>query len=504
MSHLNRQILPTLSVLATLGALVIYLVAGEELTRAVVLVLRVGGVSLATAIVAACLLSLIYLAWLVYQKSLVALEARRAATAQRQLIEARARREQREAEVMVVTARADEQVFIRDAGHTLWRAGHLDPRIYANGVPGLPSPLEVMAWQSFHGKSAGETPPATSPLLLGPGGALPERIDLQQLMPGGRGSLRNIIVGVRLDEAGQLRTVSIPLTRMVHVGAAGATDSGKSNFGRAIAVQVATAPEEVSLVFVDLKQTTFKIFRDMPRLRYPLVTTPADFMAVMDDLARELERRKQLFKSYLTVETLVDYNRVAGESLPVIVVFVDEVTNLFMDPETRRTALRMIRECRAFGMNFITLGQSWSHKEMDTSFREQHRTTGHFGTNNPHSSRMMLNSPEAANITTPGRAYFALPFGMSRGIVEIQTPYLDPETALRLLPAPTTVPPAMPSGRPGSTATAPTEPNDQEQKILALAASGTSFSAIARQVFEADGGNQLKKVRQVLAKFQAP
>ncbi len=463
----------------------------------IILVLQVGGISVAVGVVAVTLIGLGYALWMAYQRGQAALEARRAASAQRQLIEAQALRERREAEVLVITARADEQIFIRDTAHGLWRAGHLDPRIYANGVLSLPTPWEAAAWQLFHGQKGPENPTLTPPLLGGPVEVLPERIDLPQLLLAGRGSLRNIIVGVRLDETGQLRPVSIPLSRMVHVGAAGATDSGKSNFGRAIAVQIATAPEDVSLVFVDLKQTTFKIFRHIPRLRYPLVTTPADFLAVMADLAGEVERRKQLFKAFLTVETLADYNRVAAEPLPVIVVFVDEVTNLFMEAETRRLALRLIRECRAFGMNFITLGQSWSHKEMDTSFREQHRTTGHFGTNNPYSSRMMLNSAEAVNLTVPGRAYFALPFGMSRGVVEIQTPYLDPDTALQLLPAAVTPPPPLPE-------TPRPEPTTQEQEILELAAQGASVSAIARQVFEADGGNQLKKVRQVLEKFQAP
>lgn len=208
MSSLQQQVVPLVSILAVVGTWVAYLVAGQELTVAVVLVLRVGGVSLAGGIVAVCLLGLPYLAWLIYQKAYAALEVRRAATAQRQILEAQAFKERREAEVLVVTAKSDEQVHIRDLAHGQWRAAHLDARVYANGVSSLPTALELAAWLGFHHRNAQGEPAAAAsfqPLLAG---GLPERIDLPQLLPGGRGSLRNIIVGVRLDETGQLRTVS--------------------------------------------------------------------------------------------------------------------------------------------------------------------------------------------------------------------------------------------------------------------------------------------------------
>lgn len=284
---------------------------------------------------------------------------------------------------------------------------------------------------------------------------------------------------------------------LVLVSVAGATDSGKSNFGRVVAVQVATAIEDVLLVFVDLKETTFKIFREVDRLLYPVITTPADFIAAIDDLYGEMERRKRLFAPHITVETLADYNKIAPEPLPLIAIFVDEVSNLFMNKETQRLALALIRESRGFGIHFITLGQSWSHKEMDVSFREQHRTTGHFGTNNPHSSRMMINKPDAVQITVPGRAYFSLPFGMSRNVVEIQTPYIDPTTALRLLPPTTELPSAPPPVV--ETVLVPTE---TEAKVLAGWDAGEHrLSILAEAVYGNKGGKQVELVREILRRW---
>lgn len=416
---------------------------------------------------------------------------------------ARARKAEQEAEYAYITAGKDDAVFVRDSNpQAIWKPLHLNPRHRVNGVDALPSPLEISTWQQWQGGAPPLAAPAGAMAL--PGGAvLPERIDLQELY-NGRGSLRNIILGVRVDENGLLRTVSAPLERMVHIGAAGATDSGKSNFGRMIATQVVTAKEEISLVFVDLKETTFKIFRDAPRRRYPLITDPRDFAEAMRDLYGELRRRKELFSRYLTVETLADYNRQAEETLPRIIVFVDEVTNLFMTAEVRKIALRLVRESRAFGINFIDLGQSWSHKEMDTSFREQHRTTGHFATNNPHSSRMMIHRPDAVSIGVPGRAYFLLPFGLAREVVEIQTPYLDPASALDLLPpASASAPAPPPFTGPISDDELDDELTEQEARVLAKWDEGERrISAIAEHAWGSKGGKQNRWTREVLARWE--
>ncbi|GIK36937.1 MAG: hypothetical protein BroJett011_07700 [Chloroflexota bacterium] len=382
------------------------------------------------------------------QTQIVALERDKAA-AEVEETRARAKKAELEARYAAIVADRDKAVFVLEEEGEAWKALHLNPRFRINGDNELPSPLELATWDMWIRGGSKTAAPATvlpghQPALLGSG--LPDRVDLKELLFG-KPTLRNLVLGVRYDEAtGQLRQVSAPIHRLVHIGAAGATDSGKSNFGRMLGVQVANVVEPVELIFVDSKQTTFKIFRDIPRLRYPLISTPQEFYEAIIDLEAELERRKSLFEPFLTVETLEDYNRQVSEELrlPIIVAFIDEVSNLFMNETIKQISLRMIRECRAFGIHFVNLGQSWSHREMVPSFREQHRTTGHFGTNNPHSSRMMLNRPDAVHITVPGRALFALPFGMAGDVVEIQTPYLAPEEALRMLPSSTGPPPPPP------------------------------------------------------------
>ena len=101
------------------------------------------------------------------------------------------------------------------------------------------------------------------------------------------------------------------------------------------------------MVISDLKATTFKAFHQARRLLYPIIHTTEEFVAVLAELRQELQRRKALFKPYPTVETLMDYNKLSDEPLPVIVIFVDEITNLFMAKETQVVTLEMLREARA-------------------------------------------------------------------------------------------------------------------------------------------------------------
>jgi hypothetical protein len=434
----------------------------------------------------------------------LALQQRRATAEVRKL--------EREAELTIITSPLDHQVHISDLNpNSVWQARHLEARLYSG--PALaeraPQPWEVGLWLAARSRRTEAAPagPSESPLLAGP--TLPERIDLADLLPQMRGSLKNIILGVRLDEAGQLRVVSAPMYRLCHIGAAGATDSGKSNFGRAIAYQVFTAAEPVQVVVSDLKATTFKVFAGSERLLYPIIQTPAEFIAVMAELNDEMNRRKALFKPYPTVETLMDYNKSGVEPLPFIVIFIDEVTNLFMTRETQAITLEMLREARAFGLYFMAMGQSWSHREMATSIRQQFRTGMHFGTNDPASSRMIVNSSDAIKITTPGRALASLPFGMSAGAVEIQTPYLETATVLEALggaelaaAGPARPIPALETDEPEPSGNNGFQPTAKQAQVLELWDKGIlDKKSISRQVYGRVGGSQYQLIEATLSKF---
>lgn len=75
----------------------------------------------------------------------------------------RAKRIAAEKDAHVMTVVTEGQVFIRDTNHqAVWRAAHLDPRLYANGHYTEPSPYEQQAWQVFNAPKQiinGQAPP---------------------------------------------------------------------------------------------------------------------------------------------------------------------------------------------------------------------------------------------------------------------------------------------------------------------------------------------------------
>lgn len=410
-----------------------------------------------------------------------------------------------EAEAQLITRQAAFEAITAPAGHQVIgvhfgsltstaKQYHLSPQSHVNGLPANPTPIQIALWERYQtlhapgrpGQASGQPAPALA------AGRLPERVDLLELLPSGQGNLERIILGVKAGAHG-VETVTAPIWSLVHVANGGATDSGKSNMTRAIAYQVVTAPQ-AHAVFVDLKRQTFKAFRNCDRLLYPLVTSIPEFMAILAEMKDETERRLSLFEPHLTVETIHDYNRRVDSPLPYIVTFVDEISNIFMDKDAQASFLELIRISRAAGIYFCAAGQTWSHRTLSTDIRQQFRTGLHFGTNDQNSSRMLLNDPRACEISHQGRCYAALPFGIEREVIELQTPYLPLEiVASRLGQG---IGPAAPMPAPAAA-----EPGATDLEVVRLAGEGFSKADICRAVGWGIGGKQYAMIDEILAKY---
>jgi DNA segregation ATPase FtsK/SpoIIIE-like protein len=240
-----------------------------------------------------------------------------------------------------------------------------------------------------------------------------------------------------------------------------------------------------------LKRQSFKPFKQSDKLLYPIISDVSEFSAILAELRAETERRFAQFETYPAVETLADYNRVSDYPLPYLVMFVDEIAGILNGKDIQRDFLQLIQISRAAGIFIISAGQRWSHRIIDTNIRDQYRTRIHFATDDPNSSRMLLDSAAASEIDLQGRAFAKLPFGIEKSIIEVQAPYLDLDTVLQ----------ATRDGS-GPQQEIPTlQPDPIAAQVLELSKTGQSVSAIAREVFKGDGGNQIKKVRAILEQF---
>ncbi len=166
---------------------------------------------------------------------------------------------------------------------------------------------------------------------------LPSRVPLIGLLDRPP-SLQGLVLGVALDQGGNLQIVKESMVRLVHIAVGGSSGWGKSVFLRALAYQLAQAVEKPALALVDLEGVTFAPFAQSERLLWPVADTEADALAVFRALADELDRRKGLYAAYPGVDSLAAYNRTCDEPLPAIVCLVDEATALLGDKSVESAA----------------------------------------------------------------------------------------------------------------------------------------------------------------------
>lgn len=436
---MQKQLFPTVVILAALTALGVYAayVAEDELTASIKFTIR-----FATYVVAAGLvLALVAWGWVIFERVRAERERRLEAQARRRTAE-------RESEVMVVKAKWDEQVFIRDQNKEVnWRPAHLDQRLYANGQPNQPSQLEVASWvawqQSRHPSlpSVGDegTPlPLDSGLL--PSSELPTLVRWVDLIPQQRGDMHNLVLGVRLDETDQLVPVTISLYELFHTIVAASTGWGKSVFVNAVLAQLATCSDPVEFVLIDQQDHGLTALKQCDRLRYPLLRQADEILSALHEVYEEVTQYRSALFARHDADDLAEYNRLANNYLPPIVVVVEEASALLANKEIGAELKRHAWELRKFGVYQFLMLTSAKGTTIDTDHRQQFASKVQLHANERGQARLLMDAPEAVTFP-PGRAVIDLPGQMP---MIVQTPYID-KRELRALLRPAGAPPPPPT-----------------------------------------------------------
>lgn len=484
--------LTTLVVLVLLGGYTIY-VAGEELSASLKFLINLGSVVIASGLI----LALLYWGWTLLERARIESEHRLEAQARRRLAE-------REAEVKVVVAKHDEQVHIRELSPSAnWRPAHLDQRLYANGQPSAPTPVELASWLVWRQNRTSEMTnlletTSNSPLDSGLASTveLPTLIRWSEVIPQRQGNLHNLVLGVRLDEQGQLVPVTISLYDLFHTLVAASSGWGKSIFGNALLTQLATCQEPVELVLIDQQDHGLAAFRQCDRLRYPLLRQPEEILCALQEVYDEaVGRRSELFARY-DADDLADYNRQADEFLPPVVVAVDEASALLAYKEIGAELKRHAWELRKFGVYQILMLTSAKGVVIDTDHRQQFASKVQLHANERTQARLLLDAPEATTFP-PGRAVVELP-GLPPTI--IQTPFID-KREVRALLRPAISPPLAPVPLPEPSSV---EPSEQEKDRLFKERVGAGLSRNAASL-EAYGrryaGDLVERGKRVLGEI---
>lgn len=151
------------------------------------------------------------------------------------------------------------------------------------------------------------------------------------------------------------------LDRMPHLLIAGQTGSGKSVMINTLLTSLLyrNSPSEMKLILVDPKQVEMMPYNDIPHLLTPVITQPEKCISALKWAINEMERRYSL----LAEEKLRDiksYNlRKREESMPYIVIVIDELADLMMlaARDVEALIVRLAQKARAVGIHLVLATQ---------------------------------------------------------------------------------------------------------------------------------------------------
>jgi S-DNA-T family DNA segregation ATPase FtsK/SpoIIIE len=190
-----------------------------------------------------------------------------------------------------------------------------------------------------------------------------------------------VTLGLGKDIAG--KPVVVDLARMPHLLVAGTTGSGKSVGINAMILSIVykADPTQVRMLMIDPKMLELSAYSDIPHLLAPVVTDMREAGHALNWCVGEMDRRYRLM-SRLGVRSLSGYNQKILEArereepvldpfatdpaqaapldtLPVIVVVIDELADLMMvtGKKVEELIARIAQKARAAGMHLILATQ---------------------------------------------------------------------------------------------------------------------------------------------------
>ncbi len=224
-----------------------------------------------------------------------------------------------------------------------------------------------------------------------------------------------LAIALGRDVSGQ--PVVADLARMPHVLIAGTTGSGKSVCIAALTTCLVmnNTPEDLRLVMIDPKMVELVRFNGLPHLYGKVETDLERILGVLRWTVAEMDRRYRLLEASHS-RNLDSYNRKARrrrgeESLPRIVVLIDELADLMMSApdQTEPALVRLAQMARATGIHLVVATQRPSTDVVTGLIKANFPARISFAVASSVDSRVILDSTGAESLLGRGDMLFIPP-----------------------------------------------------------------------------------------------
>lgn len=150
------------------------------------------------------------------------------------------------------------------------------------------------------------------------------------------------------------------IAKMPHMLVAGATGSGKSIALHSILISLLykNSPDMLKMIMIDPKRVELSVYNDLPHLIAPVVTDNKKAIGALRWVIQEMDRRYQVLLEAGSRD-IKSYNKSAEETLPYILVVIDELADLMSTygREVEGSIIRLAQMARATGIHIIVSTQ---------------------------------------------------------------------------------------------------------------------------------------------------
>lgn len=284
-----------------------------------------------------------------------------------------------------------------------------------------------------------------------------EMVHLREILEGVVESDMNLPLALGKEIDGTVKFAS--LTKMPHLLVAGTTGAGKSVAINAMILSLLYrhTPDECRLIMIDPKMLELSVYDGIPHLLSPVVTDPKKAVMALKWVVREMENRYQKMAS-MNVRGIEGYNlkmramQQAGEqmsrdvtdefgnvstdkydpeTLPFIVVIVDEMADLMMvaGKEIEACIQRLAQMARASGIHIIMATQRPSVDVITGTIKANFPTRISFQVTSKIDSRTILGEQGAEQLLGMGDMLYMAGGGR---VTRVHGPFVSDEEVQRV------------------------------------------------------------------------